>query len=56
MTRFCRILGIFLAVTAIICFGFSIFQQGRNQFLLPAGLLCNCLAMLVYLLFVKMKK
>lgn len=49
MTRFHKILGISLAVIAIVCIGFSIFQQGQNKLLLPAGLLCNCIAMLVYL-------
>lgn len=49
MTRFCRILGISLAVIAALCIGFSIFHQGQNKLLLPLGLLCNCFAMLVCL-------
>lgn len=55
MTKIYKILGLTLAVIAAVCIGFSIFQQGRNRLFLPAGLLCNCLALLVFL-FAKPKK
>ncbi len=55
MTRFCKILGIALSAIAIVCLGISISQDGQQLFL-QVGLLCNCLALLIYLFFVKTKK
>lgn len=47
MTRFCKILGIALSAIAIVCLGISISQDGQQLFL-QVGLLCNCLALLIF--------
>ena len=50
MAKFYRILGLTLAVTATVCIGFSFFREGQDPFFLPVGLLCNSLALLLFLL------
>lgn len=47
MTRSFRILGIVLAAIAIVCLGISISRDGQQLFL-QVGLLCNCLALLIF--------
>lgn len=48
MSRYWRIVGMLLAVAAIVCIGICIFQEGQSKALLAFGLSCNALAFVIY--------
>ena len=40
------IIVILIAIIGLVCLALSIFQDGKNQILLPLGLLCNSIALI----------
>jgi len=56
MSKLWKISGILLAAVALICIGICILQEGQNKALLPVGLSCNALALLIYCLAIKKRK
>lgn len=46
--RMISVVGIIFALIGLICICICIYQQGENKLLLPAGLMCNSIAFLLY--------
>ncbi len=54
--RILSFLGIAFALAGLICLALCIFQDGKNQILLNAGLLCNSIAFVINCIVNRKKK
>ncbi len=45
--RIMAIIGILLSIIGLVCISICIYQQGENRILLPFGLMCNSIALLL---------
>lgn len=54
--RIVSIIGLLFAITGLVCIVNSGFQNGSNQGLLSIGVLCNMIALLIFLFFIKKKR
>lgn len=56
MMKFWRGFGILLGGISIVCIGICMFREGEPGWLLPAGMLCNSLALFLYCSVIRKKK